>query len=172
MHIVTMRRTLRGNNGKLPLDGFTLTTRRGHEQKGLMGVLLVNVFVLPTSFFLGWSRIEPKPTLVKPLMLSYQHLSPIHSNSLRKGSLDGERLLRKQKRMEAQTEPSRTAGQYKVCQSMINMTITNSRFSCTTKKNCSCVEPGTRRDPPRSRNQRCHLSTSPKLLLRNPQNHT
>lgn len=105
-------------------------------------------------------------------MLNYQHPSPIHPNSLEKGSLDGKQLLRKQKRMEAQMEPSKTVGQYKVCKFMTTIAITNSVVSCTTQKNSSCIKPGTRRDPRRSRNQRCHLSTSPKLLLRNPQNHT
>ena len=135
-------------------------------------MLLLNASTLPTLFFLEWRPIEPKPTLVKLLMLSYQHLSPIHSNNLRRGSLDGKQLLKKQKRMEAQMELSRTAGQYKVCKFMTTMAITNSVLSRATKKNSSCIKPGTRRNPPRSRNQRCHLSTSPKLLLRNPQNHT
>ncbi len=53
-----------------------------------------------------------------------------------------------------------------------NMTTTNSIFSCTTEKNSSCVEPGTPSDSPGSRDQRCHLSTSSKLLLRDSQNHT
>ena len=127
---------------------------------------------LPTSPSLKWRPIEPKPILVKLLMLSYQHPSPIHSNSLRKDSLDRKQLLRKQERMEAQMELSRTVGQYKVRRFVANMRTTNSRSSRTTKKNSSRIEPGTSRHSPGPRDQRCHFSTSSKLLLRDSQNHT
>ena len=143
-----------------------------HIKRSLSPKSLLDASGLPTSSSLEWRLIEPKPTLVKLLMLSYQHLSPIHSNSPRKGSLDGKQLLRKQNRMEAQMELLRTLGQYKVDRFMTNMAITNNVFSCTTKKNSSCVESGTPRNSPGSRDQRCHLSTSSKLLLRDSQNHS
>ena len=179
-NVVTTRRTFAGKitesfrytaSPSLP-GAFRGSCSRRRSKSSPSSAPLFDASVYPILFSLKWRLTEPKPTLVKLSMLSYQRLGPIHSNSLRKGSLDGKQLLRKQKRMEAQMELSRTVGQYKVCRFVTNKTITNNVFSCTTKKNSSCVEPGTPRNSPGSPDQRRHLSTSSKLLVRDSQNHT
>ena len=44
--------------------------------------------------------------------------------------------------------------------------------SCTIKKDCKSAQPYSSRGSQRSRNQRCHISSAPELLLRNTQDNT
>ena len=96
------------------------------------------------------------------------------SKNSQEKDLSAERKQQHERRRRATPmELSKTVGLFRVCKGHLDSDdeILMS-LSCTTEEDGQSAEPSTPRNPSRFRNQRCHISSTSELLLRNTQNNT